>query len=336
MILKRKMKKLIFLPILFLFVTAGFVYSQTTSAKKNLPVVSPLSDKPKEPGLLEKYAFENLQKRLFIGSQIEIGRVLEKKEKYTSYVFFYQSDGKKISGQLNLPKGEGKFPVVLMLRGYVDDKIYTTGMGTKKPAAFFAENGFITLAPDFLGFGYSDTTYPDILEDRFYRPVAVLDLFASVKTLNQAKADKIFLWGHSNGGQIAISVLEISQKMIPTVLWAPVTKGFPESVTTYMDQLDDLGLKVKQRLDFFVKDYNPQKFSTTTYLADIKAPIQVHQGTGDEYIEVGWTEDFVQRLKNLGKPVTYFTYQGDNHNLSINWDQVTARDLEFFKKNLKE
>lgn len=330
------MKKLFFLLIFFFLITAGFVYSQTVSDKKNLPVVSPLSDKPKEPGPLEKYAFENLQKRLFIGSQIELGKVLEKNEKYTGYIFFYQSNGKKISGQLNLPKGEGKFPVVVMLRGYVDDKIYTTGMGTKKPAAFLAENGFITLAPDFLGFGYSDTTYPDILEDRFYRPVAVLDLFASVKNLNQADADKIFLWGHSNGGQIAISVLEISQKMIPTVLWAPVTKGFPESVTTYMGELDDLGLKVKQRLDLFVKDYNPQKFSVSTYLADIKAPIQVHQGTGDEYIEVGWTENFVQRLKNLGKQVTYFTYQGDNHNLSINWDQVTARDLEFFKKNLRE
>ncbi|MBI5465234.1 prolyl oligopeptidase family serine peptidase [Candidatus Gottesmanbacteria bacterium] len=324
------MRKVWVLIVLFFF--GLFFLFLTNFQKQDRGFISPLGKK--EPGLLEKYTFENLRKREFLGGEIRLERVLSKEGKYTAYLFFFESDGRKISGQANLPKGSGPFPVVVMLRGYVDNKIYSTGMGTKKPAGFFAENGFLTLAPDFLGFGESDDTYSDILEDRFARPVTVLELLASIKTLKQADSSKVVIWGHSNGGQIALSVLEISQKSIPTTLWAPVTKGFPESVLTYMSQLDDLGVKVKQRIDDFVKDYDPKKFSIDNYFQDIKAPLQIHQGTGDEYIEVGWTNDFVNKLKSLAKDVTYYTYKGDDHNLRINWDTVVARDLEFFQKNL--
>lgn len=321
------MKKIITLIILFVFGALFYFFT-----KEDKGFVSPLGKK--EPGPLEKYSFETLRKREFLGGEIKLEWVLKEEEKYTSYLFFFESEGRKISGQANLPKGSGPFLVVVMLRGYVDDKIYTTGMGTKKAAGVFAENGFITLAPDFLGFGGSDDTYPDILEDRFVRPIIVLDLLASIKTLEKADPEKIVIWGHSNGGQIALSVLEISQKPIPTTLWAPVTKGFPESVLTYMGQMDDLGLKVKKRIDQFLLDYDPAKFSITSYFSDIKAPLQAHQGTGDEYIESEWTEEFVNKMESLGKDITYYKYKGDDHNLRINWDTVVSRDLEFFREQL--
>lgn len=314
---------------LLIAIVAKFKSSQPTK------IISPIAGNQKGLGPLSKYSFVNLQKREYQGSEIKLGRIIKNEQNYTSYIFYYQSQGKKVSGLANLPKGTpptGGFSVLVMIRGYVDDKIYQTGMGTQKPAEFYGSQGFITLAPDFLGFGGSDDTYPDILEDRFVRPVTVLDLLASVKTLDKANPDRVGIWGHSNGGQIAISVLEISKKSYPTVLWTPVTKGFPESVTTYMSQLDDLGVKVKTRIDEFVKDYDPNEFSITPYFEDIKAPIQVHQGTGDEYIETSWADEFVNKMKSLGKSVEYYKYDGDDHNLSQNWDTVVSRDLEFFKK----
>ncbi len=307
--------------------------------KRQLPIISPLASNQKGIGPLAKYSFINLRKREFLGNQIELGRVLKNNSQFTSYMFYYNSQGRKVSGQANLPAGrqvypKDGFPVIVMVRGYVDDQIYRTGMGTLKPSEYYASNGFITLAPDFLGFGESDDTYPDILEDRFVRPMTIFDLLASVKNLKGANPDRVGIWAHSNGGQIAISVLEISKKEYPTVLWAPVTKGFPESVITYMSQMDDLGLKVKKRIDDFLDKYDPKEYSISEFLGDIKAPLQVHQGTGDDYIEENWTGNFVSKLKSLGGPVNYYKYPGDNHNLSINWDTVVGRDLEFFKRNL--
>lgn len=298
-------------------------------------LISPLGKFKKEPGPLEKYTFEALSQREYLGSQIKLGDVISEEEKYTAYFFSFETDGEKVTGQANLPQGKGPFPVVVMLRGYADDKIYFTGLGTRKAAGFFAENGFITLAPDFLGFGGSDTSSSDIIEARFERPVTVLNLLASIKTLEQANPEKVAMWGHSNGGQIALSVLEISKKPIPTTLWAPVTRGFPESVQAYMGELDDLGLKVKKAIDTFLEAYDPKKFSIDTYLANLSAPLQVHQGTGDPLVAPEWSDEFVQTIKSLEKDVFYYTYQGDDHNLAKNWDLVVERDLAFFKEKLK-
>jgi len=306
--------------------------------------ISPLIPLMGKPKPLEKYSFENLRKREYQGSEIKLEKVIKEEEKYTSWLFSFQSDGQKVTGMANLPlrlrsgftlkvhpEGQAKFPVVVMLRGYADDEIYFTGLGTRKSAGVFAENGFITLAPDFLGFGGSDTSSADILEARFERPITVLNLLASMKSLPEADVEKVFMWGHSNGGQIALSVLEISPKPIPTVLWAPVTKGFPESVLQYMTELDDQGLKVKKAINDFLSLYESKYFSIDQYWQDIKAPLQVHQGTADEYIQTEWTDNFVQTLKNLGKSIVYYKYANNDHNLSQDWDLVVSRDLKFFQ-----
>jgi len=324
---------LILAVVLYLFLLGVLFF---LPGSQNQDLISPLSQNffKQQAKPLEKYSFENLRKREYQGSEIKLEKVIKEEEKYTSWLFSFQSDGQKVTGMANLPKKQGKLPIIVMLRGYADDEIYFTGLGTRKAAGVFAENGFLTLAPDFLGFGGSDTSSADILEARFERPVTVLNLLASVKNLPQANPDKIFLWGHSNGGQIALSVLEISQKNIPTVLWAPVTKGFPESVLQYMTEMDDQGLKVKKAIDDFQNLYTSKYFSIDQYWYDIKASLQVHQGTADEYIETEWTDDFVQKLKALGKSITYYKYPNNDHNLSKDWDLVVQRDLEFFKKNL--
>ena len=158
-------------------------------SRQNGILISPLGQNFfKQPKTLEKYSFENLRKREYQGSEIKLEKVIKEEEKYTSWLFSFQSDGKKVTGMLNLPatrspKGE-VWPVIVMLRGYADDEIYFTGLGTRKSAGVFAENGFITLAPDFLGFGGSDTSSADILEARFERPITVLNLLASITRQN--------------------------------------------------------------------------------------------------------------------------------------------------------
>ncbi len=343
-------KKNLFLILLSLFYLAllGILFFPSSQiGQKDL--ISPLGknffNKPKVKPL-EKYSFENLRKRDYEGSEIKLEKVIKEEKKYTSWLFSFQSDSQKVTGMLNLPKDVRmsgyQRPVVVMIRGYADEKIYFTGLGTRKSAGVFAENGFITLAPDFLGFGGSDPSSPDILETRFEKQVTVLNLLASIRNLPQANPEKIFLWGHSNGGQIALSVLEILPKtnlpagrQFPTTLWAPVTQGFPQSVLQYInDESDEQALKVKKTLEDFASIYESKYFSIDHYWQDIQSPLQVHQGTADEYIKTEWTDNFVQTLKDLGKNVSYFKYPRNDHNLSRDWDMVVQRDLEFFKKFL--
>jgi uncharacterized protein len=338
------MKKV--LAILFLIIIAGSVsfyfYKNRSVEKVITPVVKNNLPKP-----FDKYSYESLRKTNFSGDKIIIDKLLKDDPKFSSYLFYFFDNGKKVSGILNLPKAAGTFPVIVMARGFIDPVQYATGDGTRHAGEVLAANGFIALAPDFLGYGSSDAPSKDAFEDRFLTYTSELSLLASIKNLNQALAasniknivadpEKIGLWGHSNGGQITLTVLEITGKNYPTVLWAPVSKPFPYSILYYTDDIDDHGKLLRRVLANFEKDYDAEKYSLINYLSWIKAPIQLSQGGGDTEVPQRWSDDFVSQLKKNKVAVDYFIYPGDDHNFfQGSWNKVVEKNIEFFKKELK-
>ena len=279
----------------------------------------------------EKYSFENLAKRGGVASPISV----------VGNKFYYQSEGRRISGEINLPAQAGlqgdsrKAPVVVMARGYVDKEIYKIGIGTHNAAVVYANAGYITLAPDFSGYGESDPEDPNALGARLVKPAEILDLIASIAT-----DQPIFLWGHSNGGQIMLSVAEIlgkmdlrgqSSKVRGVTLWAPVSKPFPYNILFYTDEATDSGKWLRGQVSEFEKDYDVFNYSIDRYLDQISLPIQLHQGSTDEAVPKKWSDELVKVLKEKDKDVTYHVYPGANHNLQPGWDTVVTRDVDWFQ-----
>ena len=311
----------VFLVVLALMgVAAGVMWWRWP--KQVAQFVSPLAQVQERP--LAKYSFERLKQKDYQGGEITVD----------GDKFFLTYAGKRVSGQINVPAGKGPFPVVVMLRGYVDKEVYETGVGTRKVAKILAENGFLTLAPDFLGYGESDPESNDILEARFEKVVTAMYLVNSICQVPRANCHKLFLWGHSNGGQIALTVLAISGRSIPTALWAPVSKPFPYSILYYSDDLDDRGKMIRKAVADFERDYNADDFSVTNYYHYIKEPLQIHQGTADEAVPKAWSDQLAEDLKQTLTDVTYHSYTGADHNMNPVWNTVVARDVAFFTDNL--
>ena len=371
-------KGILIIAIISIAVLCVFIF---ISFNKQIKIVSPLGQVSKiKEKPLEKYAFENLRKKNFTAGEITIGKLLEDGDGFSSYIFYYKVDGKKVSGLINLPKKEGTYPVIVMFRGFVDKKIYTIGEGTRRSAEVFAQNGFITLAPDFLGYGESDPPSNNSIEERFQTYTTALTLLSSVKNLNKgldrqchaeyisaspapskgeilkqvqddnakvqnddkslcsAKVDigKIGIWGHSNGGHIALSTLEISGKNYPTVLWASVSKPFPYSILYFTDEFDDHGKALRKVLADFEKDYDIEKYSSANFYDWINAPIQLHQGTDDESVPQKWSDQLSDELKKLNKNVTYFVYPGENHNFNNgSWGVAIQRSINFYNEKFQ-
>jgi len=298
---------------------------------------------------LEKYSIENLSKAYRAGKippgKLTMGETIDEQSDYISRLFYFEFDPdmddknlKTITGQINLPLALGApeekstLPLVLMLRGYVDQEIYTTGIGTSSAAAVFAQNGYITIAPDFLGYAGSDNEAEDIMESRFQTYVTTLALLASLDQIDAFDDSNLFIWGHSNGGQIALTVLEISGEAIPTTLWAPVSKPFPYSVLYYTDESNDKGKFLRAEIAKFEDLYDADKYSIHGYYDQIKAPIQLHQGGADDAVPLSWSNTLANIL-DLDS--TYYTYPIADHNMRPNWDSVVARDLSFFNNYLK-
>ncbi len=292
-------------------------------------MVSPIGKILEKP--LEKYTINALSTRIFEGNQIVLDEAIATTSAYTKYAFHFLSDNKKVTGVAHVPNGKGPFPVIVQFRGYVDQEKYVPGEGTRRSAEVFAANGFLSLAPDFLGFGGSDMPSEDVFESRFETYTTALNLLASIKTLLIADPDRVGIWGHSNGGQIALTILEITGKPYPTTLWAPVSKPFPYSILYYTDEAQDHGKLLRKELAEFEEHYDVALYSLTNYLDRITAPLQIHQGTADDAVPPAWTDALAKELQDA----QYFIYPAGDHDMKGVWNTVIARDRSFFQKYLR-
>jgi len=334
------MKKLILAGILGFLLVAGLVW--WLKAKNDEGFKTPQGEKVVVEKPYDKYSFERLVSRVDKSSKIEIGRVIAEQPEFTSYVFSYVSEGRRISGQLNLPNLSRLMGVVVMARGYVEKDGYTIGTGTRNAASVYAKNGYITLAPDFSGYGESEPEDTNALGARLVKPVEILDLIASLASLPQVDLNNVFLWGHSNGGQIMLSVAEIlgerqvrglqgpTLKVRGLTLWAPVSKPFPYNILYYTDEADDQGKWLRSEIARFESEYDVYNYSIDRYLDWIQIPLQIHQGTLDEPVPVAWSRELEERLKAKDKSYKYYEYAGADHNMKPSWDIVVTRDLDFF------
>lgn len=279
-----------------------------------------------------------------------------------------------MTGQLNIPKPiPAQAPVIIMARGFVPLETFETGVGTRNGARVLAENGFITIAPDFFGYGGSDPEPEDGWQARFEKPLIIIELLKSIEagpliipanlagTANSQtiQPGKIGFWAHSNGGQIILATLEALRRPIPTTLWAPVTAPFPYSVLFFTDEAEDEGKGMRAWLGVFERDYDAFDFTLTKHLDRLAGPFQLHHGEADEAALKTWSDEFIAKIDQenirraeeletlattsaspapdaLLSPIEYeyFTYPEADHNLMPGWDVVTERDVEFFQRYL--
>ncbi|MDA1079557.1 MAG: prolyl oligopeptidase family serine peptidase [bacterium] len=317
------------------FALGVFIGPELTTQMSNFnsPVLSE-KEKPVEQPYLA-YTIPSLQGKQYESVPIEIVEPIATESAFTSSVFRTSFNGRNMTGQLNLPTSiTEQTPVILMIRGYVPPDAYQTGTGTKNAAAVFARNGYITIAPDFYGVAGSDAELEDVWAARFEKPVLMAQLLQTLPKFQNGDR-KVGIWAHSNGGQIALTTLEIAQLPVPTTLWAPVTAPFPYSVLYYSDEEADEGRAVRLWINQLESEYDLRQFSLRQFVSSLTGPLQIHHGQLDEAAPKIWSDEFSKLLTENKIAHTYFQYPTADHNLQPNWNLAVQRDLEFFSQYLR-
>ncbi|SNB51857.1 alpha/beta hydrolase family protein [Thermoflexus hugenholtzii] len=275
---------------------------------------------------------EALRRRAYGGGSIRIERTLAVTPAFTRTLIAYPSDGLTVYGFMNVPRGKGPFPAVIVLHGYVDPARYSTLAYTTRYADALARAGFLVLHPNYRNHPPSDEG-PNPF--RVGYAVDVLNLIALLPTLPQARADAVGLFGHSMGGGIALRVLVVNPRVRAAVLYGSMSADERKNFERILQWSG--GTRGREELN--TPEEALRRISPLYYLQDIATPIQIHHGGADSVVPPEWSRELYERLRDLGKTAEWFEYPGQPHTFpagSAADRLLLERAIAFFRKYLGE
>lgn len=299
-----------------------------------LPTATAAPSQTPTPDPYWTYTIQYLRTRAYSG-ELEIVDTFGRNSAFTRYLIRYTSDGLHIAGFMNVPHGEGPFPVVIALHGYIDPTIYGTLDYTTHYADALASAGYLVLHPNLRGYPPSDEG------DNLFRvgmAIDVLNLIAIVKSsggapgpLQTADPSRIGLWGHSMGGGITTRVLTVTQDVKAAVLYAPMSgdeqKNY-EAIRGWSNQtrgLEELTVPAEEL----------PRISPMYFFNDITAALSIHHSLADALVPVQWSMQTCEQLKALGKNVQCMYYDDLPHTFRGQGDkQFIHAVIQFFDLTL--
>jgi len=126
------------------------------------------------------YTIDHLRGRAYGGGAVELKQTLRKDGDFTRYLIAYPSDGLTIYSVLNIPAGDGPFPVIIVLHGYERSGGYSLYKDGFEADDMLARQGYMVFHPALRN--YSPSDYGDNLF-RVGFAVDTLNLIALVKSL---------------------------------------------------------------------------------------------------------------------------------------------------------
>lgn len=277
---------------------------------------------------------EGLRQRTY-GGEGEIERVgeIETTAAFTRYLIRYPSDGLMIGGFMNVPAGEGPFPVVIVNHGYMPPARYETLTYTTKYADALARAGYLVLHPNFRNHvGSDDGPNPF----RVGYAIDALNLIELARKLPEAQPDAIGLWGHSMGGGITLRVLTVTDRVKAALVYASMSADEADNYRAIMRWSGgragrDGSLPAPpDDADLYAR------VSPINALTYITAPVAIHHGEQDDQVPFEWSVRLRDALEAAGKPVEFYAYPGQSHNFTgAGYDQLMERTIAFFDRYLK-
>ena len=145
------------------------------------------------------------------------------------------------------------------------------------------------------------------------------------------------------GGYITLRSMVITQDIKVGVIWGGVVAPYPDLFTrwnpggrlttavpgSWVYSLEQAYGTVETNPGFW------NSISANGYLHDLNAPIQLHHSTTDEEVPWEFAEMLYEEMQAANRVVEFYTYEGDNHNISANFSIAMQRSIEFFDRYLK-
>lgn len=267
------------------------------------------------------------------GRALRRGRLIAEELGSRRYEVTYRSGPLLISGQLSVPRREGRHPLVVLAHGYEDPARYVSGAALSREQSYLASRGYVVLLPDYRNHAGSDRDPGDAVARPLGYPEDLVNAIEAVRRADLPYVDtsRIGLVGRSMGGGVALNALAARPGLVDAVaLYAPVSSSAQDNYDRWAARRDDLAARVQAA--YGAPADNPEfwrEASARTYFDRISVPVQVHHGTADPVCPVRWSRATVAALREAGQTVDYHEYPGEDHRFDEGWPLMMQRMTAF-------
>lgn len=292
--------------------------------------------------LLHPVSLHALMQKEYTGRKLTLGRVLGETASYTRYFVTYKSGSLTISGILNVPKGNGPFPALVLNHGYIDPDVYVNGQGLRREQDYLAREGYIVLHTDYRNHAASDDDPNFELGLRLGYTEDVLNAVMALKrsTLETIDKDRIGLVGRSMGGGVTLNAAVVRPDLIDAVVvFAPVSSNAVDNFNRWFRRGGDRRELAERIADTYGSpEENPafwRNVSSVSFFDRIAVPIVIHHGTSDDSVPIAWSEKTTAALEAAGKDVRFFAYQDEEHAFGPLWTRSMRRTVAYLDALMK-
>ncbi|MDO9486706.1 MAG: alpha/beta fold hydrolase [Actinomycetota bacterium] len=274
----------------------------------------------------------------YVGKDLRITKNLSSTSAYTRHAITYSSNGLKITGVMNRPRGKGPFPVVVLAHGHIEPSVYVTGQGFRREQDWLARNGYIALHVDYRNHAGSAKDPDSESSMRIGYAADVINAGQAVRSSDLAFIDKdrVALLGRSMGGGVAFQSLVIR----PGVFDAAIT--YASTSTNPADNFNKWGRSDSTTARKILARYgepkaNPEKWAplmSRNYFSRVTEPVLMIHGTADESCDISWARATRDALVKAGKEVRLVEYKGAGHYMYGPWNSSIREVKAFLKKEL--
>jgi dipeptidyl aminopeptidase/acylaminoacyl peptidase len=282
------------------------------------------------------------------GDRLRLGAVRERTPEYTSYDVTYRSrsttrrgqESYTISGVLNVPRGRGPFPAVVLAHGYIDPAIYVRGQGMTRERGYLAARGYIALHVDYRNHAESDD---DPLFQVRMRLGYSADVINAVKALRASPDvpvddERVALFGRSMGGGVILKALVAEPGLVQAAApWASVSSLEAQNYDRFIrPDPEDAGLRDQLSRRHGTPEQSPRFWrenSSRPYLDRITEPVLMVHGRFDDTCPPRWATATHRALLKAGVDARLRWYD-DGHAFGPSFNAAMARTVRFFDREM--